>query len=242
MLRRFLRWILRVIFNLFTRVEVIGLETVPKKGGLIIAVNHLSYVDAPLVFALIDRPDLTAMVADKYLKNPLFRLLVNIVNGIWINRETADLAALREARDYLKNGGALGIAPEGTRSQTGQLQEAKTGVAFLAEKAGVPMMPTAISGSDTAFRKLVRFQRPRLTVIFGDPVYVPRTDKHNRAEILQRSTDELMCRIAALLPPAYRGVYSGRRCMPGASSPLEPGGLPLETIETSPESHDTPNT
>src|SRR5574338_1247192 len=110
MMRRFLRWLLRVIFKLFARVEVIGLETVPKKGGLIIAVNHLSYVDAPLVFALIDRPDLTAMVADKYLKNPLFRWMVNIVNGIWINREAADLSALRQARDYLKNGGALGIA------------------------------------------------------------------------------------------------------------------------------------
>lgn len=212
MSRRLLVWLLRVIFKLFTRVEVTGLETVPRQGGLIIAVNHLSYIDAPLVLALVDRPDLTAMVADKYLKHPLFRILVNIVNGVWINRETADLAALREARDYLKNGGALGIAPEGTRSRNGQLQEAKTGVAFLAEKAGVPMIPTAIWGTENIFCKLIRLQRPRLHVVFGEPVYVPRTSKQNRSEILQQSTDELMCRIAALLPPAYRGVYQGQRC------------------------------
>lgn len=207
MLRALLHGLLRFLFAVLARVETEGLENIPRTGGVIIAVNHLSYLDAPLVFALSDRKDLTAMVADKYLKKPLFRFVVNAVNGIWINRESTDFAALRAARDYLRNGGAMGIAPEGTRSPDGQLLEAKTGVAYLAEKAGVPVVPVAITGTHHGIRRMAGLQFPRIKVVAGEPFYVPPFDRSGRAEALQRSTDEIMLRLAALLPEAYRGYY-----------------------------------
>lgn len=207
MLRRFLHGLLRFLFTVLAQVEASGLENIPSSGGVIIAINHLSYLDAPLIFVLSSRNDLTAMVADKYLTNKLFRFLVDAVHGIWINRESADFGALRAARDYLRQGGALGISPEGTRSKDGRLLEAKTGVAYLAEKAGVPVVPVAITGTQDGIRRMLTLKRPRIKVAVGEPFYVPPADRQGRAQALQQNTDEIMLRLAALLPEAYRGFY-----------------------------------
>ena len=207
MQRKTLRSIVRYLFRNFSHLQVVGLENLPSEGSYILAVNHLGRLDAPLVFSLIERERLTALVADKYLSRPFFRWLVNQVDGIWINREEADIQALKKARDYLKTGGVLGIAPEGTRSHTGELQEAKTGVAYLADKAGVAVIPVGISGTQKAISELIRFRRPRIKIVFGKPVLLPPIERSTRARDLQRNSDEIMCRIAALLPVEYRGVY-----------------------------------
>ena len=207
MQRKLLRSIVRFLFKYFSRLQVIGLENLPAEGSYILAVNHLGRLDAPLVFSLIERERVTALVADKYLNRPFFRWIVNQVNGIWINREEADIQALKAARDYLKSGGVLGIAPEGTRSPTGCLQEAKTGVAYLADKADVLVIPVGVSGTQKAIAELVHFRRPAIRVVFGKPVKLPHIQRSNRAEDLQRNSDEIMCQIALLLPADYRGVY-----------------------------------
>jgi len=203
-----LRAVLRFLYKLLTRMEVIGLENVPDTGGCILAVNHMSRLDPPLVYIFIKREDLTGLAADKYKKNPLFSLIINSVNGIWLNREEADFRALREALNHLLAGGALGIAPEGTRSRVGSLLPAKTGVAYLANKAHVPIVPIAISGTEDAVRQLLRFRRPRFRVQFGELFLLPPIDRQDRDGSLQRNTDEIMCRIAAMLPLQYRGAYS----------------------------------
>lgn len=208
MLRKILGGILKLIFHLCSRVEVIGQENVPATGGVLLAVNHMSRIDPPLIYILLKRKDATVLAADKYKKYPFFRTLINAVNGIWINREEADIDALRAARDYLRAGGLLGIAPEGTRSRVGSLIRAKTGVAYLADKAGVPIVPVAISGTETAVRQLLRFRRPHIRVHFGKPFTLPPIERRNREECLRRNTDEIMCRIAAMLPPKYWGVYA----------------------------------
>jgi 1-acyl-sn-glycerol-3-phosphate acyltransferase len=208
MKRSTLRLIVYAFFKTFTRLTIIGLEKVPRTGGVILAVNHLSRLDPPLVFALIDREKLTALVAEKYKKNPFFSWIVRMVDGIYINRGEADLGALRQAREYLQAGGVLGIAPEGTRSHTGSLILAKTGVAYLADKAGVPVIPAAISGTDESVRRILHLRRPDITIQFGEPVALLPISRGEREGILQRNTDEIMCRIAAMLPEKYHGVYA----------------------------------
>jgi 1-acyl-sn-glycerol-3-phosphate acyltransferase len=168
----------------------------------------MSRLDPPLVYILIKREDLTGLAADKYKNNPLFSWLINSVNGIWLNREEADFGALREAINHLRTGGALGIAPEGTRSRVGSLIPAKTGVAYLADKAHVPIVPIAISGTEDAVRQLLRFRRPPLRVQFGEPFRLPPVDRQDRDGSLNRNTDEIMCRIAVMLPLQYRGAYT----------------------------------
>ncbi|MBN1147034.1 MAG: 1-acyl-sn-glycerol-3-phosphate acyltransferase [Anaerolineales bacterium] len=208
MWRAFLRLIIRVISILICRIEVDGLENVPAQGGAILAANHLALVDSPLLFILIERSDLTGLVADKHKKNPFLYPLVSAVKGIWINRESADFHALKAARDFLRAGGLLGIAPEGTRSRTGALMRAKTGVAYLADKADVPIVPIAIVGSEKLMPELLHLRRACLKVRIGKPFRLPALERANRSASLQRNTDEIMCRIAAQLPPAYLGVYA----------------------------------
>jgi len=209
MLRALLRSIVRFLFALLSRLEVHGLENIPISGGAILAANHLGRLDAALIFILVKRTDVTGLVADKYKKYPFFRWLVEAVKGIWLNRESADLGALREASEYLEQGGLLGIAPEGTRSRTGALMRAKTGVAYLAERAGASIVPIAITGTEKAFHELYRLRRPLLVVRFGVPFTLPPLERGNRSAGLQRNTDEIMCQIAAMLPEAYRGAYAG---------------------------------
>jgi 1-acyl-sn-glycerol-3-phosphate acyltransferase len=102
----------------------------------------------------------------------------------------------------------LGIAPEGTRSNTRALIPAKTGVAYLADKAKVAVLPTAIYGTDNAVYEVLRLRRPKMTIHFDKPFMLHPVDRSHRDEALQRNTDEIMCRIAALLPPAYWGAYA----------------------------------
>lgn len=208
MQRNWLRWVLRLLFRWLCRVEAIGLENVPRQGGAILAVNHLSRLDPPLVYALVERDDVTALVAEKYRKYPGFNWVINLVKGIYINRGEADLKALRQARDYLQAGGILGVAPEGTRSRSGALIEAKTGVAYLADKAGVPVIPVAISGTEKAIAQLLRLRRPFIRIQFGKALFLPPIEREQREAALRRNTDEIMCHIAAMLPAQYRGVYA----------------------------------
>lgn len=209
MIRSAIRWIIGLIFRLLSRVTVSGLENVPRQGGILLAINHLSRVDPPLIYYLVGRNDASALVADSYKSNPFLSLVVNLVGGIWINREQADIHALRLARAHLKGGGLLGVAPEGTRSHTRTLLPAKTGVAYLADKADVPVLPAAVSGTETAIEQLFRLRHPQIEVRFGEPFRLPPVDRQHREACLQRNTDEIMCRIAAMLPSQYRGVYAG---------------------------------
>jgi 1-acyl-sn-glycerol-3-phosphate acyltransferase len=208
MLRTLLRSIVRLLFRLLSRLDVQGLENIPPTGPGILAANHLGRLDSPLMFSVLDRTDITSLVADKYQHNRLLRPLVNAVHGIWINREQADFRALRQALDYIEGGGMLGIAPEGTRSQTGALMPAKTGVAYIAGRAGVLVVPAGIWGTETAIAQLCRLRRPLIHLRIGRPFLLPPLERGDRSASLQKNTDEIMCRIAALLPPAYRGVYA----------------------------------
>jgi 1-acyl-sn-glycerol-3-phosphate acyltransferase len=206
--RRSLRTIIRGLLKLLARVEVNGLENVPSTGGCIIAVNHLSRLDSALVFGWVKRDDLTALVADKYLKVFWIRWLVDRIHGIWLHREDSDIRAMRAARDYLMGGGALGIAPEGTRSQTGKLIQAKSGVAYLADKAHVPVIPVAVYGSEDAMYKIRHLRRPHIVVRIGKPLQLPEVERQDRSDQLASNTDEIMCAIAAMLPVTYRGAYA----------------------------------
>jgi 1-acyl-sn-glycerol-3-phosphate acyltransferase len=198
----------RILFFLLTRLQVNGKERLPQEGGYIAAANHLSVIEVPLAYCLIKRNDVSGLVAKKHRENALFRWLIDMLDGIWINRDEIDTRALRAARDHLKNGGVLGIAPEGTRSQTGALLEAKTGVAFLADQARVPIVPVAVAGTWQITSEILKLKRPAIVVNIGQPFLLPAVDRKNRDQDLKQNTDEIMCQLAALLPPENRGYYA----------------------------------
>jgi 1-acyl-sn-glycerol-3-phosphate acyltransferase len=186
------------------------MDKLPREGSYIAAANHLGVLDALLTYHLIDRRDIILLVAEKYQKYAIFRWLVREMNAVWLDRYNADVGALRVALRRLQVGGVLAIAPEGTRSPTGELIEAHPGVSYLAAKSGVPLVPVAVTGSEDANVKshLLRLKRAQVVIRVGEPFHLLPPDREGREATLERYTDELMCRIAILLPESYRGYYA----------------------------------
>lgn len=198
--------VLKWVFRTLARLDVEGTELVPQEGAFILATNHLSRLDTPLLGITCPR-QIHPLVAAKYRSHLFFRWFVNTVGGIWVRRDTFDRGALQASLQILKAGEVLGVAPEGTRSDTATLQQGKPGIAFLAARIGVPIVPVGVSGTEqvrAAFRDLCR---PRLRVVYGAPFRLPKEGRLSSEE-LEEATELIMHRIAALLPPVYRGVYA----------------------------------
>ncbi len=207
MKRKTLQSIMKTLLTALAKVEYAGTEHLPQEGGVIVATNHMSRMDTLYLFINPARTDITALVADKYKKYPVFNWILDVGQVIWLDRDKADFGAFRVAAEWLKKGVALGIALEGTRSRTGSLQEGKPGAVLLAQRTGVPIVPVGIAGTENYFHDLLRLRRPRLRLTFGPAVNVPPLDREKRDEQLKYWTDEIMARIAALLPPRYWGFY-----------------------------------
>lgn len=206
---KLIRFFIRALMRFIADIEVHGLEKIPG-GNLIGAANHLGRLDTAAMLAVIDRQDLIMPVAEKYQNHWLFGLIGRATNAIWLNRFEADFSALREILERMKQGGLLVIAPEGTRSKTEALQEAKVGVAFLASKSGFPVIPVAVTGTEDrlVLENLKRFRRSKIVVHVGDPFKIEIPKGKGREQALREATDEIMCRIAAMLPENYRGYYA----------------------------------
>jgi 1-acyl-sn-glycerol-3-phosphate acyltransferase len=201
------KWISFLMHSL-TTFEFKGLENIPQNGGVVITTNHLSRVDTTLLLMNPVRTDLKALVTDKYKSHPIIGFIASSAEMIWLDRTKADFGAFKQAIEYLKQGGALGIAPEGTRSTTGGLIEGKPGTILLALKTDAPIVPVGLVGTESAVAQLKKFKRPYLCATFGPAYHLPPLDRENRDAQMQRSTDEVMCRIAALIPEKYRGFYA----------------------------------
>jgi len=202
-LQTLVRWLVKRL----TQTEYLGIENIPTEGGVIFATNHLSQLDIPLLFVNPVRRDITALVTTKYQKHWFINWFCQTAEGIWIDRDIADFGAMRAASRALQKGKALGIAPEGTRSRTAQLLPGKPGMVLLALKTNVPILPVGITGTENAFRLLARLRRPHIRVRFGQQFHLVPLTRDNREQATQRYLDEIMCRIAALLPEEYRGAY-----------------------------------
>lgn len=205
---KLLRAILRFLFSVLTDLRVEGLENVPTSGPHVLATNHPSLFDVALIFALLGSEDLATWAAEKYERHLLFGTLLRLGNTIFIRRGEVDREALDKAVTWLRAGKVFGIAPEGTRNHTGALLHGKTGVAYLARETDALIVPLAIWGTETIAHELPRLRRARLTFRVGVPFHLPPPDPSERSSALRRDADEVMCRIAVLLPPQYRGVYA----------------------------------
>jgi len=191
------------------RIELHDIDKIPP-GNVIIAANHLGRLDTAVLLCVLDREDIIMPIAEKYKKHPIFGPIGRSANGIWLNRFEADYSALRKILERMKGGGLLTIAPEGTRSKTEALQMGKMGVAFLATKSGYPILPVAVTGTEDRGVKenLKRLRRTKIVVQAGDLLNIEIPEGKGREEAMREATDEIMCRIAVMLPEKYRGVYS----------------------------------
>jgi 1-acyl-sn-glycerol-3-phosphate acyltransferase len=171
------------------RYRVVGAEHIPPSGGLLIACNHVSNFDPPLLGAAVPRP-VSYMAKKELFAMPVLGPLISRLNAFSVDRQAGGTAALRASLRMLKEGRCVGIFPEGGRNVTGTNEE-KGGAAFLAAASGVPVVPAAIVGT----RRL----RPlgRVTVVFGEPLRIIRNREADGGD-LEKGTAEIMQRIRAL--------------------------------------------
>ncbi len=203
------------ILGLLARREVSGLENIPRHGPCLVVFNQVSVFDTPLVNVLVPRRDVTGLVAHDYRRNLFYRVLIEAGGGMWIHRRSADRAALRAALRALERGWVVEISPEGRRSPDGALVQARPGPAFLATRAGVPVVPVAFTNTGNLAASLRRLRRPTITIRVGRPFRLAPIEGGDRHRRLQEAADEMMGRLAALLPPPYRGVYADHPCVRG---------------------------
>ncbi|AIS52439.1 1-acyl-sn-glycerol-3-phosphate acyltransferase [Thermoanaerobacter kivui] len=186
------KYIVRFIIKIIFRIEVKGLENIPKKGPVIICPNHISLLDPPVIGALLNRR-IYFMAKEELFRNPFLKLLLGKGLGAFpVKRGTADLSAIKTALNYLKKGQAVGIFPEGTRSKTGKLQKAESGVSLLAVKGHAVVVPVGIKGKYRLFSKI--------TISIGKPISFEKyAGSKLSSQELSLIGEEIMKEIAKLL-------------------------------------------
>jgi 1-acyl-sn-glycerol-3-phosphate acyltransferase len=193
----------RLLARGLLRLTVRGAEQVPLTGPVLLTMNHLGGADPILCIGFTPRP-LAATGKAEIFGWPVLGFIARRYGMIPLHRGETDRATLRRLLAVLERGEALLIAPEGRESLTGALEAGKGGPAFLAQHAGAPIVPVAITG--TAWKRVLpawrRLSRPPVTLTFGAPYRLP-PDLPRRA-----APDYIMQRIAALLPAEYLGVYA----------------------------------
>jgi 1-acyl-sn-glycerol-3-phosphate acyltransferase len=208
-----LRWPGRVLMAglhfgmwLWLDVEKQSWDNIPRSGPVIMMINHVAFLDPVILTGMMPRSMVSMAKVEAY-EDWLIGPILRSFDSIPVNRGAADLSALRRVLDALEGGLAVLIAPEGHRSETGGLGEAHEGIAFVAYRAKVPIVPVGISGTPEFKHRYWKMQKTHVTYRFGQPFTLDPGGERVTTEMLKRMTDEAMYQLAALLPPEQRGLY-----------------------------------
>lgn len=216
------RWVLGLIFRVLWRPKISGVDRIPGDGPVIIASNHLSFIDSVVIPLAVPRRVRFLAKAEYFsgrgLGGRLVAAFFRAVDAVPVDRESHldAMASLGLAMGVLADGNAFGIYPEGTRSRDGRLYRGRTGVGWLALESGAPVVPVALVGTDRVQPIGARVPRPApVQVRFGEPVdpapwiaAVARTGGAGKAR--REITDAVMERIAAMSDQPAAGVYNER--------------------------------
>jgi 1-acyl-sn-glycerol-3-phosphate acyltransferase len=216
------------LIRVLCRVDDTQLAQVPDRGPLIIVANHVNFLEVPLIYTHLQPRPLTGFAKVEAWNNPLTGTLFTMGGAIPLYRGEADVSAFRQALKALEAGHILAVAPEGTRSGHGRLQRGRPGIVLLALHSGTPLLPLVYYGGELFWHNLARLRRTDFHIVVGQPFYLDAGGIKVTRQVRQQMIDEVMYQMAALLPPAYRGVYSDLaaatetylRFPPGAESNL----------------------
>jgi 1-acyl-sn-glycerol-3-phosphate acyltransferase len=189
-------------------VDDAELVKIPMVGPLILAVNHVNFLDAPIFMTHLQPRNVTALVKEETWKNPFMGALFNLWGGIPIKRGEVDRNAYNLARTSLNEGKILAIAPEGTRSKNGRLQIGHPGITMIAVKTNTPILPVAFYGGELIWDNIHRLVRTPFHIRVGKIFTLDPELSLNDRDLRQKATDQIMYQVADLLPEKYRGVYS----------------------------------
>jgi 1-acyl-sn-glycerol-3-phosphate acyltransferase len=189
------------------RVDDAQMTKVPATGPLILVTNHVNFLEIPVLHSRLRPRRVVGLAKAEAWDNPVLAWLFNLWGAIPVKRGEPDLAALRSCLDFLRNGGILVVAPEGTRSRHGRLQRGHSGIVTLALRSGAPILPLAFYGGEALKRNARRLRRTPFHIVVGEPFHLSVEGRVTQTA-RQDLTDQIMYKLAALLPPAYRGEYA----------------------------------
>lgn len=193
---------------LLARIEVHGREYIPSSGPYIVVLNHTSAVDTPVLLLAFPLQRWRFFAVEKWRRHPIFGPLMGWLGAIYIARDEVDRHQMRQALDAIAQGTAFGVAPEGTRSKTGQMNAAKDGAAYLAARTGVPILPVGLENTDVLFTNFKRLKGTAVRVHIGPPFHLPPLEHRVRSQDLPTYTHYIMAHLAAQLPARYHGAYA----------------------------------
>jgi 1-acyl-sn-glycerol-3-phosphate acyltransferase len=194
--------------RLLCRIDDAQLAQVPDQGPLIVVTNHVNILEIPIIYTHLQPRPVTGFVAAYRWDSCWLRWLLDACGAIPLRRGEADVAALRRGIEMLKVGYLVIISPEGTRSGHGRLQKGHPGVVLLALHSGAPVLPVVFYGSERYRGNLRRLRRTDFHIVVGKPFYLDAGGVRVTRQVRRQMIDEVMYQMSALLPPAYRGVYS----------------------------------
>ena len=201
----FFHYVAACVHTLWFRGEVVGTDNFPMGGPFLIASNHASHLDPPVVGAHLPR-QMRFFARRSLWNNKLLARWLNQVETIPVERDSGDIGAIKRVLQALKENRAIVLFPEGTRSPDGNLQSPKAGVGLMACKTGVPVVPCRVYGSFTAFgkgKRIPRFGTP-IDIVFGPPIAAAEYDDPSVGKArYELAAERIMQGIAALLPPKY---------------------------------------
>jgi 1-acyl-sn-glycerol-3-phosphate acyltransferase len=197
----------RTMFAVYFRWSVFNPERVPLTGGVILASNHASFLDPPLVGSGLHR-DINYLARESLFRFPGIGALLRSWNSVPVDRDGGGAAGLKAILERLLAGGGIILFPEGTRTTDGQLQKARSGIGLTVIKSDAVVIPVRVFGTFEAFGKNHKFPRPKkVSVKYGEPMRFEKLraeakdcSKPRLKEIYQQVADEIMAAIAELEP------------------------------------------
>lgn len=200
-------WVLRRVFQTVCRIDLAELAKVPQSGPLILVGNHVNFLEPPVLMPHLEPRPVIGLAKRGSWDNPLFHFLFDQWEAIPIERGEVNREGFRQALDALAQGKILAVFPEGTRSGDGRMQQAKAGIALLAQRSRAPILPIAFYGYEDFWARLKSLRRTDFHIKVGEPFQMNGPGTLDR-DTRQAATDEIMYKVAELLPERYRGYYS----------------------------------
>ena len=196
------------LLRIVCRVHDDHLTRVPQRGPLILVCNHVNSLDVPLIYTHLQPRRVTGFAKSETWDNPVMAMLFDLWQAIPLQRGEADVDAIKRGLHALAEGKIVVIAPEGTRSWDGCLQQAYAGVVVMALRSGAPLLPVVYYGGEQLKDNLRHLRRTDFYISVGRPFQLdPGTVKVDRL-VRQQMLEQVMLQLAALMPENYRGVYA----------------------------------
>lgn len=190
------------------RIDAPDLHRIPRQGPLIVYANHTGQIEIPLLYSHLQPRLMTGVAKIETWDNWFLHWVFDLWGAIPIRRGEADMEAMRKSLLALEQGYILAIAPEGTRNKTGKLIKAHPGIITLALRSGAPLLPVVHWGGENFLPNLKRLKRTDFHIRVGEPFKLDPGNERVTREVRQQMVDEMMFRLAKMLPESYRGAYA----------------------------------